>query len=93
MAARYGIDIDLLAVTAAGGMVELRYQVVDPDKAAPLMHDAELSPTLVAEDDRPTLVMSTPPHHHGTELQLGGTYFFLMANAHNALHEGDESPW
>ena len=33
MAARYGIHVDLLAVTAAGGLVELRYQVVDPDKA------------------------------------------------------------
>ncbi len=90
MAARYGIDIDLLAVTAAGGLVELRYQVVDPDKAAALVHDPELSPALVAEGTGKTLVMSTPPHHHGTELQLGGTYFFLMANAETALHKGDE---
>lgn len=90
MAARYGIDIDLLAVTAAGGLVELRYQVVDPDKAASLVHDPELSPALVAEASGKTLVMSTPPHHHGTELQLGGTYFFLMANAESALHKGDE---
>lgn len=90
MAARYGVDIDLLAVTAAGGLVELRYQVVDPDKAAPLVHDPDLSPALVAEDSGKTLVMSTPPHHHGTELQLGGTYFFLMANAESALHKGDD---
>jgi hypothetical protein len=90
MAARYGIDIDLLAVTAAGGLVELRYQVVDPDKAAPLVHDPDLSPALVSEETGRTLVMSTPPHHHGTELQLGGTYFFLMANAETALHKGDD---
>ncbi|QNN51574.1 hypothetical protein [Nocardioides mesophilus] len=90
MAARYGIDIDLLAITAAGGLVELRYQVVDPDKAAPLVHDPDLSPALVSEETGRTLVMSTPPHHHGTELQLGGTYFFLMANAETALHKGDE---
>ena len=89
MAARYGIDVDLLAVTAAGGLVELRYQVVDPDKAAPLVHDPDLSPALVVEGSGKTLVMSTPPHHHGTELQLGGTYFFLMANAESALHKGD----
>ncbi len=89
MAARYGIDIDLLAVTAAGGLVELRYQVVDPDKAAPLVHDPDLSPALVSEETGQTLVMSTPPHHHGTELQLGGTYFFLMANSGGALDKGD----
>ena len=90
MAARYGIDIDLLAVTAAGGLVQLRYRVVDPDKAAPLVHDPDLSPALVVESTGKTLVMSTPPHHHGTELQLGGTYFFLMANAESALHKGDK---
>ncbi len=90
MAARYGIDIDLLAVTAAGGLVELRYQVVDPDKAASLVHDPDLSPALVAEASGKTLVMSTPPHHHGSELHLGGTYFFLMANAESTLHKGDQ---
>ena len=90
MAAHYGIDIDLLAVTAAGGLVQLRYRVVDPDKAAPLVHDPDLSPALIAEESGKTLVMSTPPHQHGTELQLGGTYFFLMANAESTLHKGDD---
>ena len=35
----------------------------------------------------PTLVISTP-HHHNSELELGGTYFFLLANAHNAVADG-----
>jgi hypothetical protein len=90
LAARYGIDVTLLAVTAAGGLVELRYQVVDPDKADRVVHDRTLSPALVVEETGQTLVMAAPPHHHGAELQLGGTYFFLMANAHNAIHRGDE---
>ncbi|MFN8193824.1 MAG: hypothetical protein U0R80_06010 [Nocardioidaceae bacterium] len=89
MAARYGIDVNLVAVTAAGGLIELRYQVVDPDKAAPLIHDPEAAPTLVVEESGETLRMASPPHRHGGELKLGGTYFFLMANAHNALSEGD----
>lgn len=89
MAAEYGIHLDLLAVTAAGGLVELRYQVVDPDKAQPLVHDPDLSPALVNEMTGQTIVMSAPPHHHGTDLQLGRTYFFLMANAGNALRPGD----
>src|SRR5690349_11757525 len=33
LAARHSIDVDLVAVTAAGGLVELRMQVTDPDKA------------------------------------------------------------
>ncbi len=86
MAAHYGIHISLIAVTAAGGLVEFRYQVVDPDRASVLVHDPDLSPALVVEETGETLVMSAPGHHHGTDLKLGGTYFFLLANAHSALH-------
>lgn len=89
MAARYGIHVDLLAVTAAGGIIELRYQVVDPDKAAPLIHDIAASPKLINEGSGATIVMSSPHHHHGNELDLGATYFFLMANTNQALHPGD----
>ena len=88
LAARNGIDVDLIAVTAAHGLVEFRYQVVDPDKATRILHDADLAPTLVDEDSGATLRMSAPPHKHGGELRLGGTYFFLMANSHDALHRG-----
>lgn len=87
MAATYGIDVDLVAVTAAGGLVEFRYQVVDPDKADEMIHDPGLLPTIVVESTGATLVVSTP-HHHATQLQLGGTYFFLLANAHNAIQPG-----
>ena len=90
MAGRYGIDVTLVAVTAAGGLVEFRYQVVDPDKADRIVHDPELAPALVDEDSGQTLVMASPPHHHGGELELGGSYFFLLANAHNTLQRGDE---
>lgn len=87
MAARYGIEVNLVGVTAAGGLVEFRYQVVDPDKADRMIADPELLPILIVEDTGETLVISTP-HHHTAEMALGGTYFFLLANAHNALREG-----
>ena len=86
MAARHGIDVNLIGVTAAGGLIEFRYQVVDPDKADQMINDPDLLPVLVVEDTGETLVISTP--HHTSELELGGTYFFLLANAHNALHDG-----
>ena len=89
LAAEYGIKINLLAVVAAGGLVELRYQVVDPDKADPLLHDDDLRPALVVEDTGATLVLTSSKHHHSTETDLGGTYFLLFANAHNAIHRGD----
>lgn len=87
MAARYGIDVNLIGMTAAGGLIEFRYQVLDPDKADAMIHDATLLPVLVVEETGQTLVIGTP-HHHVNELALGGTYFFLLANAHNAVHAG-----
>ncbi|MDX6358180.1 MAG: hypothetical protein QOH37_1234 [Nocardioidaceae bacterium] len=89
MAARHGVDINLIAVTAAGGLIELRMQVTDPDKAAAVIHDDQDRPVLVSEETGQTLTMASPPHQHGA-LLLGGQYFFLLANAHNALHAGSE---
>ncbi|MFC6285360.1 hypothetical protein ACFP3Q_04285 [Nocardioides sp. GCM10027113] len=88
MAARHGVDLNLVAVTAAGGLVELRMQVTDPDRADEVMHgDQETRPVLVVEETGETLMMAAPPHHRD-ELRLGGQYFFLLANARNALHAG-----
>jgi hypothetical protein len=86
MAARYGIKVDLIGVMAAGGLIEFRYQVVDPDKAERMIHDVTLRPIVVVEETGATMVISRP--HHAPGLQLGGTYFFLFANAHNAIHAG-----
>jgi len=88
MAARYGIDVNLIGVTAAGGLIEFRYQVVDPDKANQMMQDTTLLPIVVVEDTGATMVIPRP--HHAVEPQLGGTYFFLFANAHNAIQAGSQ---
>jgi hypothetical protein len=87
MSARHGVDINLIAVTAAGGLIELRMQVTDTDKADAVLHEPADRPVIVVEDTGETLTMATPPHHKGV-LRLGGQYFFLLANAHNAIHRG-----
>ncbi len=87
-ASRTGAKITLLGVTGGGGMVELRYQVTDPDKASLLLHQEDKRPVLVVEDTGATLAMLSRPHNHKAELNLGGTYFFLMANTRNAIHDG-----
>ena len=88
MEARWGIHVELIAVIAAGGLIELRYHVVDPDKADPILHDVKLLPKLVVEDTGATLSLSSLPHNHSVTLELGGTYFFLMANARSAVQDG-----
>ncbi len=87
-AARTGAKITLVGVTGGGGMIELRYQVVDPDKASLLLHQDDKRPILVAEDTGATLALLSRPHNHKAELNLGGTYFFIMANTRNAIRDG-----
>jgi hypothetical protein len=89
MAAKYGIDVTMIGVTAAGGMVDFRYQVVDPDKADQVVHDLDLFPKMVNEETGATLVLRSLPHSHNQKLDLGGNYFFLVPNAQNAMHPGD----
>jgi hypothetical protein len=88
LAARYGIDIKMVGVTAAGGLLDFRYQVVDPDKANAVIHDLDLYPVFIVEDTGETIAMRSLPHSHGTNLELGGSYFFLLPNANNAVHPG-----
>jgi hypothetical protein len=84
---RSGTDVVSMDGLAARYGIQV---VVDPDKATPILHQSELAPTLVEETSEETLTMSAPPHKHGGELRLGGTYFFLMANSHNVLQRGSE---
>lgn len=88
MSAEHGVDINLVAVTAAGGLIQLRMQVTDPDKADLVMHgDDETRPIIVDEESGGVIRMPSAPHHRD-ELDLGGQYFFLMANTGNAIHAG-----
>ncbi len=90
MASRYGIQVNLIATSAAGGLIELRYQVIDPEKASPMLHDVQMLPKIIDEDSGTTLAMASLPHRHSSVLTLGGEYFFLLANAHNALRAGSQ---
>src|SRR5262245_27158038 len=47
LAQRSGVRITQVAVTGAGGLVDLRYLVVDPDRAA-VVHEA--TPVIVDEE-------------------------------------------
>lgn len=89
LADRYGITLTLVAVSADGGVIDFRYQVVDPDKAATVIHDIDTYPKLVVEDTGATLALRSLPHSHNRQLDLGEHYFFLLPNASDAVHEGD----
>lgn len=85
---RYGVRIDLVGLAALGGLLELRFTVLDKDKATGLFHDATLTPEILVERSGAVL---HPPSGMAHKLVLlnGASYFMLFTNVGDAVQEGD----
>ncbi len=81
---RWGIRITQVAVTADGGMVDLRYVILDSSKAQQIGVDTTTTPKLIPEDNK-TTVFQTARMSHKNEPQAGTTYFLLYENAGGAV--------
>lgn len=84
---RYGVLIRLLAVTGAGGLVDLRFKVLDAEKAGTLLKDSGREPILVIEDSGVTLKTGQGLPDDLT-LQEGVMYFVVYPNAGGAVRTG-----
>ena len=68
-------------------MLDLRYRVLDPDKAL-AVHDDENPPTIIDEDSGTSL--SRPWHEHGdAAMRTGVVYHELLMNSDGAVRRGD----
>ncbi|MEZ4714091.1 MAG: hypothetical protein R3A44_43305 [Caldilineaceae bacterium] len=88
LAERFGMQMTLVAVTAGGGIVDVRYQVLDKEKAAYLLDDEDNPPTLFIEESGMTLRQAGRVMKHNTELENGAHYFMLYTNTQNAVRRG-----
>ena len=89
MEAALGIRFSQAAVVADGGLVELRYVVLDTQKASAFQNDTKHPPTLRSERNgriawRPALMKQ------GHELRPGQTYYLLFLNNAGAIKRGDK---
>ena len=85
--AAYGIRVTLVAVTAEGGLVDVRFIVTDEAKAASVLAEHQAMPALFVE--RSGAVLSTShPMAHKVVLVHGGTYFLLYPNSAGAVQAG-----
>ena len=84
---RSGVRIVRVSVSGAGGLVDLRYQVLDPDAAASI-HDAATPPELV--DERTGLLVNSlfMGHSHEGRLNRAHTYYLLFDNPGSLVHRG-----
>jgi hypothetical protein len=83
----YGIRLDLVAVIAAGGLVDVRFTVTDTDKAGHVLHDNAALPALYIESRGAVLRTSQPKAHKMTILD-GASYFLLYPNSGGLVQAG-----
>jgi hypothetical protein len=87
--AEYGIRVDLVAVIAAGGLVNVRFTVLDADKAGHLLHDTAELPSLYVEGTGAVLRTSQPKAHKMRILD-GASYFLMYPNSGGAIQRGTQ---
>jgi hypothetical protein len=87
LAQRSGVTITQVAVTGAGGLVDLRFKVLDPVKAH-AVHDPATPPAIV--DERSGLVVNRllMSHSHSGEYQPAVTYYLVFENTNNWVRRG-----
>jgi hypothetical protein len=84
---RYGIRITLIGVTAAGGMVDFRFRVLDANKAIALTKDHALMPVLNVQNTDTRLAMPGNGMHSMT-MQNGKVYYILFGNPKGEVKPG-----
>ena len=86
---QYGVRINLIAVTAAGGLVDMRLKIVDAEKARLLVQESNDVPKLYIGDDEALL---TGPEDAADQLlstlEDDGSIFLMYPNVAGVLAPG-----
>lgn len=85
---QYGIRLTLVGVTAAGGMVDVRYRVVDPVKAAQLVDEEEGGIMPMVYVGNGDVMLMPDMHMREQRLVAGRVYYSLIPNAQNVVKRG-----
>jgi|GEM_PF-1454357 len=86
LAERSGIHVTRIGVTAMGSAIDVRFKVLNPDKATTMMEDHELMPLLVVEDKG--TVLSAPDHGMIPRYREGLIYYMFYPNQQNVVESG-----
>ncbi len=89
---RWGIQVSSVRLSAQGNMVDFRYKVVDPDKAAEL-GDPEARPVLLDQASGARLLVPKTPkvgplRQTAQKPEAGKVYFMLFANPGKLVKTG-----
>ena len=81
---KYGLRVNLVAVTGAGGFVDLRLKMVDGDKAKLLLGDKKNFPAVFTESG---ITLNAPKDTKSQKIEFitGGNLFIMYPNSGNAV--------
>jgi hypothetical protein len=83
---QYGVKVTLVAVTAAGGLVDVRYRVTDSSKALALAVDGDVMPMIHFIDSDTVLMPDS--HMRSMKLVDGKMVISLIPNSQHAVRSG-----
>lgn len=86
---RSGVRITRVAVSGDGGLVDLRFKVVDPDRADAL-HDEGTPPAVVDEQSGLVVHDLLMSHSHSGPFKAGVTYYLVFENPGNWVRRGSK---
>jgi hypothetical protein len=84
---RSGVRLVRVAVSGGGGLVDVRYQVVDPEKAAAL-HEPGTPPAVVDEQSGLVLRDLYLNHAHNGPMKAAVTYYLVFENPGGWIRRG-----
>jgi hypothetical protein len=84
---RSGVRVVRVAVTGDGGLLDLRYRVLDSEKADSV-HDPATPPLLIDERTGGVLGRLLMGHTHSQRPKVGLTYYLIFENTGNIVRPG-----
>lgn len=91
---QFGIEVASLRMSGNGHLIDFRYRVFDPDKAA-MMADKKYAPCMIDQATGVRLKIPNTPklgplRQSAARLEAGKIYFMLFANSGTAVKAGSK---
>lgn len=87
---KYGLHVNLVAVTAAGGLVDVRMKLVDAEKAKLLLSDKNNFPSLWIEDKQVSIALSDEVISQEIQFENDASLYLMFPNAGGAVQKGTD---
>ncbi|MDX6450924.1 MAG: hypothetical protein QOH16_973 [Gaiellaceae bacterium] len=82
-----GVELTRVALSGSGGLVDVRYRVIDPDKATSV-HASENPPLILDQRSGAIVNQLLMAHMHHGRPKVGVTYYLIFMNPGDVIRRG-----